>query len=52
MGETGYGKTSLINMICDLCGYNLLKITINAAFNDNDIVVFIVKIKLNDENIE
>ena len=52
MGETGCGKTSLINTICDLCGYNLLKITINAAFNDNDIVAFIVKNKLNEENIE
>ena len=52
MGETGCGKTSLINTICDLCGYNLLKITINAAFNDNDIVAFIVKNQLNEENIE
>ena len=52
MGETGCGKTSLINTICDLCGYNLLKITINASFNDNDIVSFIVKNKLNEDNIE
>jgi MoxR-like ATPase len=52
MGETGCGKTSLKKTICDLCGYNLLKITINASFNDNDIVSFIVKNKLNEENIE
>jgi hypothetical protein len=51
MGETGCGKTSLINTICDLCGYKLYSITINAAITDNDIVSFIVKNKLNEEEI-
>ena len=52
MGETGCGKTSLINTICDLCGYKLYSKTINAAITDNDILSFIVKNKLNEEEIK
>ena len=52
MGETGCGKTSLINSICALSGFKLISITINAGVTDNDIVSFIVKNKLNEEEIE
>jgi hypothetical protein len=48
----GWGKTSLINTIYDLYRYNLLKIIIDASFNDNYIDVFIVKNKLNEGNNE
>ena len=51
MGETGCGKTSLINTICDLCDFKLLKKTINAGCNDNDIVAFIGKNNLTEENL-
>ena len=51
MGETGCGKTSLIKTICDLCDYELLQKTINAGCNDNDIVSFIAKNKLAEENL-
>ena len=51
MGETGCGKTSLVNTICDLCDYKLLSKTINAGCNDNDIVAFIAKNNLAEENL-
>ena len=51
MGETGCGKTSLVNTICDLCDYELLSKTINAGCTDNDIVAFIAKNNLAEENL-
>ena len=51
MGETGCGKTSLINTICDLCDYKLISKTINAGCNDNDIVAFFAKNNLAEENL-
>ena len=53
MGETGCGKTSLINTICELCDYTMITKNINASITDNDIVAFIVKNNLleKDEKI-
>ena len=51
MGETGCGKTSLVNTICKLCDYQLLSKTINAGCTDNDIVAFIAKNNLSEEKL-
>ena len=51
MGETGCGKTSLVNTICDLCDYKLLSKTLNAGNNDNDIVAFLAKYNLTEETL-
>ena len=49
MGETGCGKTSLVNTICELCEYKMITKNINASVTDNDIVAFIVKHNLLEE---
>lgn len=49
MGETGCGKTSLVNTICSLCDYKKLLLPINSGTTDNDIVAFFGKNNLAEE---
>ena len=43
MGETGCGKTSLINTIAEINSYKMLIFNIHAGVTDNEIVQFMVK---------
>ena len=51
MGETGCGKTSLINAIVDICEYEMIPLNIHAGVNDNEIVQFMVRNNLLEEHI-
>ena len=52
MGETGCGKTSLINAIAEINNYKMLTFNIHAGITDNEIVQFMIKNQLleNDNN--
>jgi MoxR-like ATPase len=52
MGETGCGKTSLINAIAEINNYKMYTLNIHAGVNDNEIVQFMVKHKLLEESIK
>ena len=43
MGETGCGKTSLINAIAKINNYKMITFNIHAGVNDNEIVQFMIK---------
>ena len=43
MGETGCGKTSLINAIAKINNYRLITFNIHAGVTDNDIIDFMIK---------
>ena len=43
MGETGCGKTSLINALSDINNFKMVTLNIHAGVNDNEIVKFMVK---------
>ena len=43
MGETGCGKTSLINAIAEINNYKMLTFNVHAGVNDNEIVQFMMK---------
>ncbi len=51
MGETGCGKTSLINAISEINNYKMITFNIHAGVTDNEIVQFMVKNKLLDKEI-
>lgn len=51
MGETGCGKTSLINAIVEINNYEMLTFNVHAGVNDNEIVQFMVKNNLLEKNI-
>jgi len=51
MGETGCGKTSLINAIVEINNYKMLTFNIHAGVNDNEIVQFMAKNNLLVKNI-
>ena len=51
MGETGCGKTSLINAIVEICEYKMFTLNIHAGINDNEIVQFMVRHDLLEEKI-
>ena len=43
MGETGCGKTSLINAIAQINNYKMIPFNIHAGITDNEIVHFMIK---------
>ena len=51
MGETGCGKTSLINAIVEINNYKMLTFNIHAGVNDNEIVQFMAKNNLLEKKI-
>ena len=51
MGETGCGKTSLINAIVEINNYKMLTFNIHAGITDNEIVQFMAKNNLLERNI-
>ena len=51
MGETGCGKTSLINAIAEINNYKMLPFNIHAGVTDNEIVQFMVKNNLLEKPI-
>ena len=51
MGETGCGKTSLINAIVEINNYKMLTFNIHAGVNDNEIVQFMVNNNLLEKKI-
>ena len=51
MGETGCGKTSLINAIATINNYKMLIFNIHAGVNDNEIVQFMKKNNLLEKDI-
>lgn len=51
MGETGCGKTSLINAIVEINNYEMLTFNVHAGVNDNEIVQFMEKNNLLEKNI-
>ena len=51
MGETGCGKTSLINAIAEINNYKMLTFNVHAGVTDNEIVQFMVKNKLLEKTI-
>ena len=51
MGETGCGKTSLINSISEICNYKMITLNIHAGVNDNEIVRFMVANDLLETNL-
>lgn len=50
-GETGCGKTSLINAIVEINNYKMLTFNIHAGITDNEIVQFMAKNNLLERNI-
>jgi energy-coupling factor transporter ATP-binding protein EcfA2 len=51
MGETGCGKTSLINAIAEINNYKMLTFNVHAGVTDNEIVQFMVKHNLLEKTI-
>ena len=51
MGETGCGKTSLINTIAEINNFKMLTFNIHAGVNDNEIVQFMVNNNLLEESL-
>ena len=51
MGETGCGKTSLLNAIAEINNYKMLTFNVHAGVNDNEIVQFMVKNNLLEKTI-
>ena len=51
MGETGCGKTSLINAIAEINNYKMLTFNVHAGVTDNEIVQFMVKNNLLEKEI-
>ena len=51
MGETGCGKTSLINSISEICNYKMITFNIHAGVNDNEIVRFMAANDLLETNL-
>ena len=51
MGETGCGKTSLVRIIAKLKNITLLTLNIHAGIEDKDIINFLKKEKLFEDNV-
>ena len=51
MGETGCGKTSLINAIAEIKNYKIVVLSIHAGVNDNEIVRFMNENNLLEEEM-
>ena len=51
MGETGCGKTSLINAIAEINNYKMITLNIHAGITDNEIVQFMVINNLLETNL-
>ena len=51
MGETGCGKTSLINAIAEINNYKMITFNIHAGITDNEIVHFMIKHNLLEKDL-
>ena len=51
MGETGCGKTSLIEIISQFINYNLITLNIHSGITDEDIVQFMFRYNLLEKEI-